>query len=499
MAFSYAVFMDVEGRRCVVIGGGRAGAEKARGLVAAGAEVHVVDPVPCVELEDLAAGGSIELHRRPYSPSDLDGASLVVCATDDPAVNDHVCAEARARGVLVNHPARPHEGDFVLPSTIRRGGLTIAVATGGRSPVLAKLLRERLEIEFDRVWSDVVEIAARTRTLTKHLTPQERLRRWRAALGSQTLALLRRGEERRAHTHVEGVLRGSARGLVSLVGAGPGDPELLTLAGKDRLMRADVVFYDRLVHPGILQLAPSTTERIYIGKAHGQHTLEQEQLNDLLIERARRGERVVRLKGGDPFLFGRGGEEASALARAGVPFEVVPGISSALAVPAQAGIPVTDRRFGSSVAIVTGHRAPDDPGSCVDWWGLARSVDTIVILMGVRQLPAIVDVLIRAGRPADTPAAVIQWGTYEHQRSVVADLQSLPTRVREEGIGPPAVIVIGEVVSLHAALGARNDTCRALSRAVLDVVSVLSPRASVGDLGTVVATQMGSDRAHLDP
>ncbi|MGH9269594.1 MAG: uroporphyrinogen-III C-methyltransferase, partial [Acidimicrobiales bacterium] len=214
-------------------------------------------------------------------------------------------------------------------------------------------------------------------------------------------------------------------GFVSLVGAGPGDPGLLTLAGRERLALADVVVYDRLVHPELLELAPAAADRIYIGEGYGGHALDQEEANRLLVALAGQGKRVVRLKGGDPFVFGRGGEEASELARCGVPFEVVPGVSSALAVPAYAGIPVTDRRFGSSVAIMTGHQDPADPACRVDWAGLATSADTLVILMGARRLAAITETLMRHGRSPSTPAAAITWGTLDRQRSVVAPLAEL--------------------------------------------------------------------------
>jgi uroporphyrin-III C-methyltransferase/precorrin-2 dehydrogenase/sirohydrochlorin ferrochelatase len=477
VAFSYAAFLDVEGRRCVVVGGGRAGTEKARGLVAAGARVHVIDQAPSEELQDLAARGMLELHHRPYSSGDLKGAFVAVCTTGDPVVDGEVRREARARGVLVNSATQPEDGDFVVPGTVRRGDLTLAVSTGGRSPSLAKLLRERLELEFGPEWADVVDLVAQMRSASKKLIPTERLRRWRAALGSETLALLRDGRKEQAAARLRNVLSGAPRGLVSLVGAGPGDPGLITVAGKDRLGRADVILHDRLAHPALLDLAPADCERVYIGKSYGRHTLDQEELSNLLTFLAGQGKRVVRLKGGDPFVFGRGGEEASALARAGVPFEIVPGITSAVAVPAYAGVPVTDRRFGSSVAVVTGHRHPHDAECPVDWAGLATAVDTIVVLMGIRQLSAIVDALVAAGRPANTPAAAIEWGTYEGQRVIVCDLEDLPERARSERFGAPAVIVVGDVVSLHASLSWNGTQTCTLSREISEAARELSVSA----------------------
>ena len=243
-------------------------------------------------------------------------------------------------------------------------------------------------------------------------------------------------------------------GHVALVGAGPGDPDLLTLKGRDLLGRADAVVYDRLIDPALLALAPSSARRFYVGKARGEASVTQEEVTDLLVDLASIGLRVVRLKGGDPFVFGRGAEEASALAAAGIDFDVVPGVSSALAVPAAAGIPVTDRRASSSCAVVTGHLAPDDPENRVAWQELASGVDTVVVLMGMTNLAAIAATLVTHGRNADQPAAVIEWGTRSRQRTIVGTVADIAERARAAGAGAPSVIVFGDVVSLRAATAA---------------------------------------------
>lgn len=243
-----------------------------------------------------------------------------------------------------------------------------------------------------------------------------------------------------------------ADGRVSLVGAGPGDPGLITVKGRDRLAEADVVVYDRLVHPELLDLAPPGAERIYIGKGYGRHVLDQEELNHLLVFLAAQGKRVVRLKGGDPFVFGRGSEEAEVLARHGVPFEIVPGISSAIAAPAYAGIPVTDRRYASSATFVTGHRDPEDPENPIDWELLGRAVDTIVIMMGTRYLASIALALIRGGRAPETPVAVVERGTLREQRTLESTLDSVADEVTRDGLGSPFVVVIGEIVRLRSSL-----------------------------------------------
>ena len=233
------------------------------------------------------------------------------------------------------------------------------------------------------------------------------------------------------------------------MGAGPGDPELLTVKGRDRLARADAVVYDRLVEPGLLALCSASARRFYVGKARGARSVAQEEVTGLLVDLARAGLRVVRLKGGDPFVFGRGAEEASALAAAGISFEVVPGVSSALSVPASAGIPVTDRRASSSCALVTGHLAPSDPDNRVAWHELARGAETIVVLMGMRHLDAIAATLIEHGRKAAEPAAVIEWGTHPRQRTIIGTVADIARRARSAGAGAPAVIVFGDVVSLR--------------------------------------------------
>ena len=240
-------------------------------------------------------------------------------------------------------------------------------------------------------------------------------------------------------------------GSVALVGAGPGDPGLMTVRGLELLRRADVVVYDRLVHPRLLDEAPRA-RRIFAGKATDHHTLSQERINALLIVHARRGRRVVRLKGGDPFVFGRGGEEALALAQAGIPFEVVPGVSSAVAVPAYAGIPLTHRGIASSFAVVTGHEDIDKLRSSVDWARLARAADTLVVLMGLKSLPRIARTLVANGRPVSTPVALVRWGTTDVQETVTGTLGDIAARAQRARLEPPVVAVIGDVVALRERL-----------------------------------------------
>lgn len=243
-----------------------------------------------------------------------------------------------------------------------------------------------------------------------------------------------------------------ASGKVSLVGAGPGDPGLMTVRGLERLRQAEVVIYDRLVDENILKEANTKAEKIYVGKASSRHTLDQEAINRLLIEKAKEGKRVVRLKGGDPFVLGRGGEESEALRQKGIPFEVVPGVSSAVAVPAYAGIPVTHRGVASSFTVVTGHKASDQGEPCIAWDQLAAAADTLVILMGMKNLPNIVDQLIQNNKPSSTPVAVITEGTTSRQRCVTGTLRDIVEKVKSENLNPPSVVVIGNVVELRKRL-----------------------------------------------
>ncbi len=463
----YMSALNLTNRRALVVGAGNVALEKIEGLLACNASVRVVAPEALDEVRDLAASGSLEWRQQPYRGSDWDGCWLAIAATADTETNIRVFDDGEARQRLVNVVDVPPLCSFILPAIVRTGPIAIAISTAGASPALAKRMKGEIGALFGRDYAELATLLNEERgwakrelptyrdrktffesIVTGHPDPIELLRQGdkdgvRALISSAKQRALAEARDDQTPEHRES----TRKGFVSLVGAGPGDPGLLTVAGSHRLSRADVVIYDRLAHPDLLDLAPPQAERIYMGKSNGRHIAEQRQINELLRALARKGKRIVRLKGGDPFVFGRGGEEAGFLAAEGIPFEIVPGISSAVAVPAYAGIPVTDRRHASSVAFVTGHRHPDD--SDVDWPGLATSVDTLVILMGMRQLPAIVNTLVRHGRPAKTPSAVIQWGTTERQRTVTAPLSDLPQAVSAARLEAPAIIVIGSVVDLH--------------------------------------------------
>ena len=465
MPFGYPIALNLEGRRCVVIGGGPVAEHKTRGLLEGGAAVQVIADQAGDGLEQLAGEGRLELTRRAYTHGDLEGAFLAIAATDDPGVNAEVFAEAEERGVLLNAVDDTEHCNFTVPSVVRRGDLTVAISTGGKAPALAKRLRARLEEQLEPELGAVVDLLGEVRTealATRQVDFQTWSRRWEGALDNDVVGLVRHHRVEEAKEVVRQALDGrgepapgAARGRVAIVGAGPGDPGLMTVRGRQLLDDADVVVHDRLVDPSLV----SDKQAVFVGKEAGRHTFPQEEINAMLVELAGQGHHVVRLKGGDPFVFGRGGEEAEALADAGIDYEVVPAPTSAIAALAYAGIPVTDRRLSSSVAIVTGHCTGSRD---VSWHRLATAVDTIVILMGLATLDGIAAALVEGGRHPRTPAAVVENGTRPGQRVVTAELDQLAAAAAEAAVASPAVVVVGEVVRLRQRIswfdGATNDT-----------------------------------------
>ena len=459
MPFGYPVFLELSGRRAVVIGATAVREGKVEGLLAADAgTVLVIVERVSPRLESLAGlDGRVTIERRRWREQDLDGAFLCVASSDDPAERSAIALVARARGVLVNVMDDIPNCDWAAPAIVRRGELVLAISTGGASPALAKKLRMLLTAEFGEEWSEVLAVLRDVRRETMPLLPDpgERAARWAAALDLSEAAALARGgrgdELRRRLVHRLLENTPPEAGTVYLVGAGPGDPGLITVRGAEVMGVADVVVYDRLAAPALLDLAPPGAERIYAGKEPGRSAMRQPEIDALLVEHALAGRTVVRLKGGDPFVFGRGGEEALACVRAGVAFEVVPGVSSAVAAPALAGIPLTHRGMAQSFAVVTGSTAHGDE---VDLRRVATATDTLVVLMAAGKLAETCAELIAAGRPATEPAAIVQWAATPEQRTIVGTLESLPSLAAAARIGPPATLVVGDVARLAAELGA---------------------------------------------
>ena len=449
MTAFYPAFLDLRGRRVVVVGGGAVAEQKVGGLLAAGARVTVVSPETTSGLADLAARGSVELRRRPYRAGDLSGVWLAIAATDDRAANATVWAEAEQQGVLLNAVDDLDHCNFIAPAIHREGDITVAVSTAGKSPALAVRLRDRIGRLIGRAEARLCELLGELRPELAERVPDASARTalWYRVVDSDVIEFVRRGDtegaRRRVRELAAGRSGGGAPGIVYLVGAGPGDPGLITTNGLELLRSANVVVYDRLVSAALVAEAPPSAERVFVGKYPHGAGAEQPDINAVLVDRARQGRTVVRLKGGDPFVFGRGAEECEALRAAGVRVQVVPGVSAATAVPAAAGIPVTHRRLASAFAVVTGHECAGR--SDLDWEALAR-MPTLVVLMGLHALPEITHRLVAHGVRSDAPAAVIASGTLPAQRVVVGTLATIAALATQAGLEPPATVVVGAVV-----------------------------------------------------
>jgi len=453
----FPVFLDLEKRNCLVVGGGRIAARKAALLLRAGAAVQVVAPQLCDELAGLANDGRIGHLQREFADADIEGKVLVIAATDREAVNRRVSELATARNVPVNVVDQPELCSFIVPSVIDRSPVQVAVSTGGSSPVLARLLRARLESYVPAAYGRLARLVEgfRERVKQRFSRVEQRRQFWENALQGEVAELLFAGRDDIARQQLERDLAGSEDnphpvGEVYLVGAGPGDPDLLTFRALRLLQMADVVVYDRLVAPPILELARRDAERIYVGKERDNHALSQENINQLLVRLAKEGKRVVRLKGGDPFIFGRGGEEIATLMENGVAFQVVPGITAASGCATYSGIPLTHRDYAQSVVFATGHL--QDGTVDLNWKALAHPNQTIVFYMGLHGVGVVSSQLITHGLPADTPVALIQQGTTQNQRVVVTTLDRLEQTVRDEALKPPTIIIVGKVVELHKTL-----------------------------------------------
>lgn len=449
------VFLDVRAQPCLVVGGGDVAARKCALLLRAGASVTVLAPaLEAVLRADLAAGRITHRAAR-FREDDLDGYALVIAATSDQEVNGAVAAGARARRIPVNVVDQPALCSFILPSIVERSPVIVAVSSGGASPVLARLLRARLETLIPAGYGRLAALAGAFRDQVKaRLKPSERRRFWERVLQGPIAEMVFSGRDAEARRALQVALEDTrltlTGGEVALVGAGPGDPDLLTFRALRLMQQADVVVYDRLVSRPILDLVRLEAERIYAGKERAKHALPQEDINQLLVRLAREGKRVVRLKGGDPFIFGRGGEEIDTLAAEGIPFQVVPGITAAAGCASYAGIPLTHRDHAQSVVFVTGHL--QDGSLELNWPALAQPRQTIVFYMGLLAVDQLCAKLVAHGLPAATPAALVQAGTTPQQRVLAGTLATLPGIVEASEVKAPTLILIGEVVRLRERL-----------------------------------------------
>ncbi|HFR4112675.1 TPA: siroheme synthase CysG [Yersinia enterocolitica] len=466
------LFADLKQRPVLVVGGGEVAARKIDLLHRAGAQVRVVAQTLSFELEQLHQDGRIHWLALDFLPEQLDEVFLVIAATNDTALNAAVFAAADKRHLLANVVDDQPRCSFIFPSIVDRSPLVVAISSAGQAPVLARILREKLEALLPSSLGDMAAVAGRWRGRVKqHVASMgERRRFWENAFSGRFASLISRGQLGQAEEELQLSLEGQNRnqGEVALVGAGPGDPGLLTLRGLQVIQQADVVLYDHLVSPEVLDLVRRDAQRICVGKRAGAHSVAQEETNQLLVTLAQRGKRVVRLKGGDPFIFGRGGEELQVVARAGIPFHIVPGVTAASGATAYAGIPLTHRDYAQSVTFITGHCRAD--GDDVDWQALARGRQTLAIYMGTVKAAEISQQLIAHGRASTTPVAVIGRGTRADQQVLTGILAELELLAHQAPT--PALLVIGEVVDLHhqiAWFGQQPQIEQAISPSVVNL------------------------------
>ena len=446
------IFCQLRDRPCLLVGGGDVAERKARLLMEAGARLTVNALQFSPQFEVWAKEGMLALVQSPFNEALLDPCWLAIAATDDDAVNQHVSEAAESRRIFCNVVDAPRQASFIMPSIIDRSPLMVAVSSGGTSPVLARLLREKLESVLPQHLGKVAHYAGQLRGRVKKqfATISERRRFWEKFFINDRLAQSLANQDEQAVAAITDRMLGESldhRGEVVLVGAGPGDAGLLTLKGLQQIQQADVVVYDRLVSDEIMNLVRRDADRVFVGKRAGYHCVPQEEINQILLREAQQGKRVVRLKGGDPFIFGRGGEELETLCDGGIPFSVVPGITAASGCSAYSGIPLTHRDYAQSVRLVTGHLKT---GGELDWANLAAEKQTLVFYMGLNQAATIQAKLIESGMSADMPVALVENGTSVQQRVVDGNLSQLGELA--EQVTSPALIIVGRVVGLREKL-----------------------------------------------
>jgi len=448
------MFMDIRDHLCLVVGGGELAARKASLLSRAGGRIRVVAPELCAALTREVEEGRISHQCKGFEPTDLDGCSLVISATDDRQINKTVASNAQAQRIPVNVVDDPELCTFIFPSIVDRSPVVIAISSSGTSPVLARLLRARLETLIPVAYGRLASLVQSFRDQVKQQfrTTTERRRFWEDVLQGPVAELVFAGRETAARAALVRAVRQAAharhdQGEVYLVGAGPGDPDLLCFRALRLMQQADIVLYDRLVTKEILELTRRDAERLYVGKQRAYHSMRQEEINSTLVELAKQGKRVLRLKGGDPFIFGRGGEEIDTLSAHGIPFQIVPGITAASGCAAYAGIPLTHRDYAHSCVFVTGHL--QEGRLNLNWETLVQPKQTIVCYMGLSALEVLCRELVAHGLAAHTPAALVERGTQPTQRVFTGTLGTLPGIVHNANVHAPTLIIVGKVVVLR--------------------------------------------------
>lgn len=452
----FPIFLDTTDLTCLVVGAGEVAARKVELLLKTSAHITVVAPWVCDTVQRFAKEEKIHLIVRPYIETDMTDKQIVFVATDDSELNKQIHDQARIQKILVNVVDNTPLCQFITPSIVDRSPIIIAMSSGGVAPVLLRYLRQKLESVIPQKVSLLGLFSEKFRASVKKRFKSVTERRyfWEDVLDGDIAENVLQGNEQVAEQKFLEKLNApdasKTVGEVYLVGAGPGDPDLLTFRALRLMQKADVVVYDRLVSPEILELVRRDAEKIYVGKAKSKHTIPQDQINELLAKEALAGNRVVRLKGGDPFIFGRGGEELETLIEHGISFQVVPGITAASGAASYAGIPLTHRDHAKSVVFATGHL--QDNSINLNWQGLAQPDQTIVFYMGLTGLPIICEQLVKHGLAPTTPIAMVQSATTPQQKVVTGTLEDIQQKAEAAQIKPPALIIVGSVVSLHKKL-----------------------------------------------
>lgn len=454
------LFFDLKAKPCLIVGGGSIATRKARLLKKAGACIHVVAPKVSAELRLIVKSCDGQLFEREYLSQDIHDKTVIISATDIFSVNEKVAADCNLLNLPVNVVDNPHLCSVIMPAIVDRSPLIIGITSGGEAPVLARKIRSQLESTIPAAFGQLGKLASKFRQKVKDTFPDGEIRRrfWESVLEGSVAEKVMAGRMEAAElelseklvSHSDHVSEYDNGGEVYLVGAGPGDPDLLTFKALRLMQRAEVVLYDRLVSAPILDMVRRDADRVYVGKQKAEHAVPQQEINQMLLRFAQQGKRVLRLKGGDPFIFGRGGEEIDLLAQHNIPFQVVPGITAASGCSSYAGIPLTHRDYSQSVRFITGHLK--DGVLDFRWKEFVESQQTLVFYMGLTGLEHICARLIEHGKSATTPAALIEKGTLPDQRVHVGDLSNLPALVKANNVHAPTLLIIGEVVVLNKTL-----------------------------------------------
>ncbi len=459
---NYPIFVDLKGQKCLVVGGGDVAARKIRLQLKAGAHIVVIAPKLCQTIQDEMFD-SITHIKREFEETDITGYRLITAATSDSDVNRKISELSQALNIPVNVVDQPDLCSFITPSIVDRDSVTIAVSTGGGAPVLARHLRGKIESFIPSRYGDLANAMRDYRACSMQQIPDEDERRhfWDGVLQSSIAEKFLAGDDEEARAALDIAIetyqstdKSEQIGEVWLIGAGPGDPELLTFKALRLMQQCDVVLHDRLVSKEILDLCRRDADRIYVGKRRSDHAVPQEGINQLLVDLAKQGKRVVRLKGGDSFIFGRGGEELEQLVEENIPFQIVPGITAASGCATYAGIPLTHRDYAQSVTFVAGHLK--DGYANLNWQHLATKNQTLVIYMGLIGLPTICEKLIQHGVSPDMPVAIVEKGTLPEQRVFTGTLTTMPNLIKQQEINAPTLIIVGGVVELQASLAWRS-------------------------------------------